>query len=166
MSPQTRRLIEVVGFIMLYPLSAEFIQYIPNPMVPGAIVALNMIVPVLAGYFYGPVTGAVVGGFGTAIAALWRVSMYDGLAIFPHLLMGYAAGWVGNYRKEFLAALTILIGHSLNMLFYLRLALFSIPASEVGTTLLGLAVETMIDMVAIMLLVAVLKRGLYREARQ
>lgn len=165
MNKQTNRLIGVTVFTLLYPALAYVVEYIPNPMVPGAIVALNMILPVLAGYFYGPLSGAVAGGVGTALAALLRASLFDGTAIFPHILMGATAGWMGKRRAEILSSTTILIGHSLNMLFYLRLGVITIPPEQVGSTLLGLATEAMIDIVAIVLVIALLKRWLYQEHR-
>lgn len=96
MKPETKRLLGVTVFTLLYPALAQVIKCIPNPMVPGAILALNMILPVLAGYFYGPSSGAVAGGLGTTLSALIRVSMFDTLAIFPHTVMGIVAGWAGN----------------------------------------------------------------------
>ncbi|MBU0496144.1 MAG: hypothetical protein KKB13_30185 [Chloroflexi bacterium] len=165
MSPQTKRLLGIMAFTLLYPLLGPVVQYIPNPMVPGAIVALNMILPVLAGYFYGPVSGAVVGGVGTALAALLWVDPFDGLAIFPHIVMGALAGWTGKQRSELLSSAMILVGHALNMLFYLRLGLITISLEEVGVTALGLAAETMIDIIAIVLVIILLKRWLYHEER-
>jgi len=132
-------------------------------MVPGALLALNMVFPVLAGYFYGPLSGAVVGALGTALAALLRADLYDAVAILPHAVMGAAAGLAGDRRNDFLAALSVLVGHLLNLLFFLRLGLMSIPSTTLGVTLLGLTTEVTIDVVAIMLLIVVLKRWLYQE---
>jgi uncharacterized membrane protein len=165
MKQQTKQIIGIAVFTLLYPALAYVVEYIPNPMVPGAIVALNMILPVLAGYFYGPLSGAVAGGVGTALAALLRASLFDGAAIFPHILMGAAAGWMGKRRAEILSSTTILIGHALNMLFYLRLGVLTIPSERIASTLLGLATEAMIDIVAIVLVIALLKRWLYQEHR-
>jgi uncharacterized membrane protein len=165
MKQQTKQVIGIAVFTLLYPAMAYIVKYIPNPMVPGAIVALNMILPVLAGYFYGPLSGAVTGGVGTALSALLRASLFDGTAIFPHILMGAAAGWMGKSRAEILSSTTILIGHILNMLFFLRLGVITIPPDRVASTLLGLATETMIDIVAIVLVIALLKRWLYQEHR-
>lgn len=159
------RLVAVTVFALLYPLADPLTSLLPNPMVPGASVALNMIFPVLAGYFYGPLSGAAAGSLGTGLSALVWASRYDGAAILPHLLMGLAAGWVGQYRSEILAALTILVGHALNMLFFLRLGLLTIAPHEVGPTLLGLAAETMVDIVAIVLIAVLLKGWLYQKAR-
>ncbi len=165
MKPQTRRLVGIVVFTLIYPATAFVVKYIPNPMVPGAIVALNMIVPVLAGYFYGPVSGALAGGAGTAISALLRASMFDAMAVFPHAVMGAAAGWAGKSRSEVLSAATIIIGHALNMLFYLRLGVLTVPPERVSLTLLGLAAETMVDIVAIILVILLLKKHLYQKER-
>jgi uncharacterized membrane protein len=161
----TKHQIGVLVFTALYPAGAYLVRYIPNPMVPGASVALNMILPVLAGYFYGPLSGATAGCVGTALAALLRVNMWDAVAIFPHTLMGLAAGWAGQKRSEVLASTTILIGHALNMLFFLRLGMMTITAEQVGPMLLGLAAETMIDIVAIVLVAALLKQWLYESRR-
>jgi len=160
-----KRLIGVIAFTLAYPAMQLGIQYIPNPMVPGANIALNIIFPVLAGYFFGPWSGAVAGGAGTGIASLLNGSMYTILAIIPQSIMGAVAGWTGRYRSEFLTASTILIGHSLNMLFYLGTGVITIPAGMAGETLLGLATESMIDIVAIVILILLLKRYLYCTER-
>jgi len=156
----------VTAFTLIYPaMQVLVIQYIPNPMVPGAIIALNMIMPVLAGFFFGPWCGAIAGGAGTGIAALLTGSIYTALAIVPHTIMGAVAGWTGKYRSEFLTASTILIGHFLNMLLYIRTGVITIPTEKIGVTLLGLATESMIDIIAIVLLILLLKRHLYCKER-
>jgi len=156
-----KRLTGIAAFTLAYPVLGLVVQYIPNPMVPGAIIALNMIMPVLAGYFYGPWSGAVAGGAGTGIAALLGGSVFDYYAIIPHAIMGGVAGWTGRFRSEFLTASTILVGHALNMLVYIGTGAITIPAEKAGTTLLGLAAEAMVDIIAIVLLIHLLKRYLY-----
>ncbi len=163
--PGKKRAIGLAILTLLYAALHPLVQVIPNPMVPGAIVALNMVLPVLAGYLYGPLSGAIAGGVGTALSAgLWR-DPFDAVAILPHLVMGLVAGWVGHSRQQVLSAGTILIGHSLNMLLYLRLGLLQIGPEEVGGVLLGLVTETMIDVVAIVLLATLLQRWLYHTER-
>ena len=68
-SDKRKRVIGVTAFTLAYPAMQLGIQYVPNPMVPGATIALNMILPVLAGYFFGPWSGAVAGGAGAGIAS-------------------------------------------------------------------------------------------------
>jgi uncharacterized membrane protein len=153
-----KRLLGITAFTLAYPVLESVVQYIQNPMVPGAIIALNMILPVLAGYFYGPWSGAVAGGAGTGIAAVFGGSIFNYLAIIPNAVMGGVAGWTGKFRSEFLTASTILVGHTLNMVVFIGTGVIVIPAEKAGTTLLGLAAESMIDIVAIVLLILVLKR--------
>jgi len=152
-------------FILLYPLVALAFRNVPNPMVPGAILAFNMIFPVLAGYFYGPFSGAVSGATGTAISALLRGSPFDTLSIIPHLIMGLAAGWSGKYRSDLLSALTIIIGHVLNLIVYAQWGLLKVSPGWLGPAALGLAVEATIDVVAIVLIMAWLGPRLYQTER-
>ena len=160
-----KHLIGLMAFTLGYPLLESVIRYIPNPMVPGGIVALNMILPVLAGYFFGPWSGAVAGGAGTGIAGLFNGSVFNTLAIVPHAIMGAVAGWTGKYHSKYLSALTILIGHSLNMLFYLGSGVLTIPAGKAGASILGLATESMVDIVAIVLVIVLLDRYLFCTER-
>jgi uncharacterized membrane protein len=160
-----KRVIGITAFTLAYPVLELVVQYIPNPMVPGAIIALNMILPVLAGYFYGPWSGVFAGGAGTGIAAVLGGSAFNYLAIIPNAIMGGIAGFSARYRSEFLTASTILVGHALNMLVYIGTGVITIPAGKAGTTLLGLATESMVDIIAIVLLLHLLKRYLYCPKR-
>lgn len=146
--------------ILAYPLAHFITQYIPNPFVPTATVALNMIFPVLAGYFYGPVSGALAGGLGTALAGFLGGDVFDGLAIFPHAVMGIMAGWAGGSQRSWLAALMLLVGHALNLLFYWRFGLFAFD--NLPTLALGIVTETTIGIVAIVLLIVWLTKWLYQ----
>ncbi|HNB34787.1 MAG TPA: hypothetical protein PK414_01095 [Anaerolineales bacterium] len=154
----------LVGLILAYPVTHFLVQYIPNPLVPHANLAMNMIFPVLAGYFYGPLSGAFAGMLGTGISAVLVPDVYDALAILPHTFMGLAAGIAGNSQKQFLAALSILVGHMLNILFFWRLGEFVIE--NVSTLILGLITETTIDMVAIILLIVLLQKIFYVNDEQ
>jgi hypothetical protein len=49
MKPPRPQALGLIVFSLLYPATALITQHIPNPMVPGATVALNMIFPVLSG---------------------------------------------------------------------------------------------------------------------
>lgn len=153
------------GFIVLtlaYPVAHFVVAKIPNPFVPSANLALNMIFPILAGYFYGPISGAIAGAIGTGFSALMANDIYDAMSILPHAIMGYVAGLAGTSHSQFPAALSILSGHILNILFYLRFDLLTID--DAGILLLGLLTETTIDVVAIVLLIVLLQKSLYQEA--
>jgi len=153
-----------LGLVILtlaYPLTHFIVQYIPNPFVPSADIALNMIFPILAGYFYGPMSGAMAGALGTGLSAWLGADLYDLAAILPHALMGAAAGLAGELRAQFPAAFSILIGHLLNILSYWRFGLLTFE--HLNTLLLGLLTETTIDVVATILLIVLLQRWLYKE---
>lgn len=51
----TKAVLGIAAFTLAHPALEIVDQYFSNPMVPGAIIALNMILPVLAGYFFRPV---------------------------------------------------------------------------------------------------------------
>lgn len=148
----------VLLLVLLYPAIAPITRHIPNPMVPGASIALQMILPVLSGYFFGPFSGMLTGGCGAAMSAFLYADMFDALAVFPHSVMGFMAGWLVKYESDIIPASAVIIGHILNMAFFIRLGLIPIPVERLGVILLGLATETTIDLVAIILMMAILKR--------
>lgn len=140
------------------------VEYIPNPLVPSASLAINMIFPILAGYFYGPLSGGVAGLLGTGLSALIAPDIYDALAVLPHTFMGFTAGLAGNSRSQFLAALSILIGHALNILFFWRFDYLSIESPFI--LFLGLLTETTVDIVAVILFIVLFHKKLYRDDDQ
>lgn len=147
--------------ILAYSLVHYIVQYIPNPIVPNANIAINMIFPILAGYFYGPVSGMIAGALGTGLSSIINADMYDALAILPHMVMGMAAGYAGNRHLQFLAAISIFLGHLLNILFFWRFDLLVINSPY--TLLLGLLTESTVDVVAIILFIVLLQKWLYQE---
>ena len=162
-----KRSIGLLVFTLLYPATSYIVQHIPNPMLKqeGSFLALNMIFIVLAGYFYGPLSGAFAGSVGTALSAVLRQDMYDAVAILPHTFMGIGAGWAGDRRLPLLGGFSIIIGHFLNMTLYIGGEMVVIQPGEAGAITLGLATETMIDVVAIMLVITMFKKWLYHTQR-
>lgn len=155
----------LIVFILLYPLTSPLVKHIPNPMLPGASIALNMVWIVLAGYLFGPLSGALAGALGTFLAALVFADVYDGLAVFPHLLMGLTAGYLGSQpNRELPAAATILIGHLLNLLIFLRIPATT-PTTDPALLALGIAAEAMIDVVTLMFFIPLLQKWLYHKTR-
>ncbi|HXF83263.1 MAG TPA: ECF transporter S component [bacterium] len=158
----TRQIASVAVFIALYAVIGQVIRFIPNPMVPGAIIALNMTVVVIAGILLGPVAGLLVGALGSLLDGVIRGSAFQLWAIGPHAVMGLAAGLLARLNPT-VAALAIIVGHALNIVVYLLVGL--LPASQVAVAIFwtGLLVETIIDLVVIWLAVALL-RPLMRTA--
>lgn len=156
---ETRRLAYGALLAALYVVVGQVVQFIPNPMVPGAIIALNMTVVVIAGILLGPSSGALVGLVGTLVNAVviqGTGKPFEFAAVVPHTIMGFTAGLVGR-SSPYLASLTILIGHALNLLAFYLIGLM--PASAVAATVfsVGLAAEAVIDIVVIVLAVALLR---------
>jgi uncharacterized membrane protein len=156
----TRQITYVAVLAALYVVIGRFLtQFLPNPMVPGAIIAINMVVVVVAGILFGPAAGALVGLIGTTINAFVSPSgsrAFEFAAIIPHTIMGYAAGLIARVNVP-AAALAIVIGHVLNIAAFILVGL--IPFNQLATTIfsIGLVVEAIIDLVVIWLAVAVLR---------
>ncbi len=153
----TRQIAYVAVLAALYAVLGQVVRFIPNPMVPGAIIALNMVVVVIAGILLGPVPGALVGLIGTLVNALSPAgNPFEFAAVIPHGIMGYAAG-LARRSPVVLGALTIIVGHALNILAFVVAGL--LPANQVTATVfsVGLLVEVVIDVVVISLAVPLLR---------
>lgn len=162
----TRQIAYVGVLAALYVVIGQYVtQFLPNPMVPGAIIAINMVVVVIAGILLGPTTGALVGLIGTTINAFLSPTGSRGFefaAIIPHTIMGLAAGVLARMNQP-LAALAIIVGHLLNIAAFLIAGL--LPFNQLAATIfsVGLLIEAVIDLVVIWLAVAAL-RPLVRSA--
>lgn len=156
----TRQIAYVAVLAALYVVIGRFLtQFLPNPMVPGAIIAINMVVVVIAGILFGPGAGALVGLIGTTINAFVSPSgsrAFEFAAIIPHTIMGLSAGLIARANAP-IAAFAIIVGHVLNIAAFIIAGL--IPLNQLATTIfsVGLLVETVIDLVVIWLAVAVLR---------
>ncbi len=154
-----KALIGIVAYVALGQLT----HYIPNPMLPQASLALNMVVPVIIGYWAGSVSGALTGALGTLINFLLKLSFhgvdtYELLAIAPHAFMGALAGWRGLKSARVGVALTVLVGHALNLAVYVMVDLISGALWQSTSFWLGLMAEVMVDLILIVLMITVLER--------
>lgn len=155
----TRQIAYVAVMAALYVVVGLYVTpLLPNPMVRGAVIAINMVVVVISGILFGPTVGALVGLIGTSLNG-WvgpaGSRAFELAAIIPHTIMGFSAGWVARVNRP-AAALTIIIGHALNIAAFIIAGL--IPLTDLTATVfsVGLLVETVIDVVVIWLAVAVL----------
>jgi signal transduction histidine kinase len=149
--------------VIAYVALGQLTHYIPNPMLPQASLALNMIVPVVIGYWDGAVSGAITGALGTLLNFLlkipfYNVDTYELLALAPHTLMGALAGWRGFRGLRVSAALTVFVGHALNLAVYGAVGLISIEAVLSTSFWLGLMAEIMINLILIVLIITLLER--------
>src|SRR5262245_7982789 len=153
-------LFRVAACVVLYVLLGNARSVRPNPFIPGAIVAVNMVVPVLAGILFGAPSGFLAGVLGTALNALSPAgSAFEQLAILPHGIMGYAAGWLRGRAPAPIAALALLVGHVLNLALF---ALFHLmPASALAGPALwtGIVYETVIGVMSVTVMAGVYRLG-------
>lgn len=145
-------LIKIIILVVLYVLLGNAPAIRVNPIVPGAIVAVNMIVIVLAGIFFRGRIGAAVGFFGTLINSLVTGSPFEFAAIIPHTIMGWFAGYIKSKTNIVITSFTIIIGHALNILMYLLTNL--LDASILGSSVfwIGITYETIFGIVAIIII--------------
>lgn len=159
----TRQIAYVAVLAALYVVLGQVVRFIPNPMVPGAIIALNMVVVVITGLILGPTAGALVGLVGTLInAASPAGNPFEWAAVIPHTIMGITAG-LARRAPVVLGALTIIVGHVLNIVAFIIAGL--LPGNQVTATIFsaGLALEVIIDVIVISIIVPLL-RPLLRAA--
>ncbi len=156
----TRQITYTALLAAVYVIVGRFVtQFLPNPMVPGAIIAINMVVVVIAGILFGPTVGAFVGLVGTLINAMVSPSgsrAFEFAAIIPHTIMGLTAGLLARVSWA-VAGLAILVGHLLNIVAFVLVKL--LPVSQMALTIfsVGLLVEAVIDLIVIWLVVALLR---------
>lgn len=117
----TNNLLIRIGFgILFYVLLTAIQVHLRNPVLPGATIAISMIVPVLAGILFGRYSGALVGLAGTTVAVFVSSgSEFTLLSIIPHTIMGYLAGALTESRNPVTASLSLLIGYILNIMFFI-----------------------------------------------
>ncbi len=153
----TRLITRVALLAAIYVVLGQVTRFIPNPMVPGANVALNMVVVVIAGMLLGPGAGALVGLVGTLVNAISPSgNPFEWAAVIPHTIMGLTAGLVGR-RALVPGALTIIVGHVLNVAAFIIVGLM--PAAQMAVTIfsIGLLSEVVIDVIVIVIAVPLLR---------
>lgn len=153
----TRLITRVALLAAIYVVLGQVTRFIPNPMVPGANVALNMVVVVITGMLLGPGAGALVGLVGTLVNAISPSgNPFEWAAVIPHTIMGLTAGLVGR-RALVPGALTIIVGHVLNVAAFIIVGLM--PAAQMAVTIfsIGLLSEVVIDVIVIVIAVPLLR---------
>jgi uncharacterized membrane protein len=141
-----------------YVVIGQFVRFFGNPMVPGANIALNMVVVVVAGILLGPAAGALVGLIGTATNGFLTPAgnPFEQAAVVPHAIMGAAAGLAAR-RSVFTGALTIMVGHGLNVLVFLVRQLMPAAVATGALFFSGLLFEIVVDVVVILFAVPLLR---------
>jgi signal transduction histidine kinase len=157
--PQRTSLVRVVLIFTILYVALRFliVQHIPNPVIPeGGILALDMVLPLIAGIMFGPVAGLAVGIVGPG--AIWLLALllepsFDHQLLLGNILplagAGYAAGVLTRRYSPLLSSLLIFPAHLLSLGCYCVFN-FRLP-SEVFTesVILGITGESMIGILLI-----------------
>jgi len=151
---------QVVLPTLLYLLLGNARSIQPNPFIPGAIIAVNMVIPVLTGILFGRVPGLLVKLLGTLLDAISPAgSLFEFLSIVPHGIMGWVAG---QFREKYptpIVACSLIVGHGLNILMYVLFGLLSFTPLLHPTFWYGLTYETFAGVIAVTILAGIYRVG-------
>jgi len=151
-------LLRVLVLVLLYFLLGNARSVQENPFIPGALIAVNMIVPVLAGILFGRGTGLSVGIFGTLLNAVGPAgTIFEFLAIVPNGIMGYAAGYFKVPSP--VLAFSIIIGHLLQIFAYVIFAVLPMSALASLNFWYGLIYETFVGVIGVIVIVTIYRMG-------
>ena len=172
--------VRVCVLVTLYLLLANARSVQPNPVNPDAIMAIQVIVPVIAGLLSGPRIGALVGGLGTLLAV--AVHALKGLAggdvvlgssnlefeavmVLPNIISGALSGWLSKHLPSPLPASALAAAHLLGILGFALLGY--LPPENLRSSQLWLSVawESFIGIALVTAAVGIYRLALSREAR-
>jgi uncharacterized membrane protein len=152
--------IVVAVFSVLYVLIGNARSIHENPFIPGAVIAVSMIAPVLAGILFGKRVGFFVGIIGTTLNYFSPAgSIFELLSIIPHGIMGLSAGYLKERFATPLAALALVVGHALNTLAYISFDL--IPKNTLSNPQFwsGILYEIFVGVIAVTLITSIYRLG-------
>ncbi len=147
--------------ILAYWIVGNLSTFIPNPMLPEANLAFQMVVPVIWGMVWGWQAGAIVGFFGTFGNSLIQFvqgyfNPYETVSILVHPFMGALAGFLTNYHFM-LGAGSIFVGHIFNIIFYLLIGIINVAYVTSPAHLRGLISEGILGFLIVVLAYYLLK---------
>ncbi len=151
-------------FIILYILIGNARSVQENPFIPGATIAFNMIIPVVAGAVGGRYVGAYVGFFGTLLESLTPAgSIYTMLAIVPHTMMGYTAGVLKKTQHIHVVILALVLGHILNLILFTVFNQIPIGIFTNISFWMGLGYEIILGSIGIIIIYYIYKIGFIKN---
>jgi LytS/YehU family sensor histidine kinase len=151
----------IIVLSLLYALIANARSIQPNPFIPGAVIAVYMVVPVIGGILFGPLVGLTVGVFGTLLTAVSPASSpFEFASVLPHGLMGLTAGFLrGRMPTPFVAAIALAVGHGLNLTSYVISNLLELTSLEDPQFWYGLGYEELLGIVTVFVMVTFYRLG-------
>ena len=161
-SVQKREILTIIVLIVLYLLMGHARSVQQNPCIDGATIAVNMIVPVIGGILFGARVGFCAGILGTLLNALtlpYPACSFERLAIVPHGIMGFTAGWFREKLPYPLLTGSLMVGHLLNLLFFTIFGLITVETITNIALWFGIAYETITGAIAIIIIVSIYRLG-------
>lgn len=161
-------------FILLYLLIGNARSIQPNPFVTGGTIAVNMVIPVLAGVLFGRWMGLTVGLTASLINGLipgffWtgnEIAAIDLFAAIPHGIMGYLAGYLARKYSDLVAFSSLLVGHALNLTAFFLGGIMTWAELNNPSLWGQILTETVIGMMACMILVALYRLAFLSPKRE
>lgn len=155
MSLLRETILTTVG-ILLYLILGNARSIRPNPFIPGANIAINMIVPVAIGLIAGPRAGLLTGLFGTSLNYFTPVgSIFEALAIVPHAIMGFSAGFLQKLPRIAASAVALSVGHLLNILVFASFSLLAWSSLSTLRFWSGIGYEIVLDIIGVIVMLFV-----------
>jgi len=155
-----KELAQIILLSILYVLIGNGRSIQPNPFIPGAVIAVYMVVPVVAGILFGCRVGFFVGLFGTLLNALSPAgTAFEFASIIPHAIMGMAAGCLRGKFPTPIVACTLLIGHVLNMMVYMLSGLVDFGFHRDILFWKGLAYESFVGIMTVYVIATIYRLG-------
>lgn len=159
--------LQTLIFILFYVILANSRSIEPNPFIPGAVVAVYMVVPVVAGILFGPRSGFLVGLFGTTLNTLTPGgSVFELLSIIPNSLMGLSAGLLKRWFPSPIAASSLVIGHLLRLLSFLIAGLMPLGVLDNLNFWYGTAYEAFFGIIAVLIIIAIYRLAIPSEENE
>ena len=153
-----KEVVEVIILSAIYIILGNARSIQPNPFIPGAAIAVNMIVPIIAGILFGRYVGLATGIIGTTLNMFTPAgTIYEALAIAPHGIMGFVAGYLRNRLAMPFIACSIIIGHALNMTAFILYNLVPLATVYTAKFWYGFSYEVLVEVIAIIIIVTIYK---------
>ncbi len=160
-------------FVLFYLVLANARSIQPNPLIPGATMAVAIVVPAIAGLLSGRWTGLATGIISALAAAVIFALVANSdahraaselLSVIPYGIMGWTAGWLRSRLPSPLPACALLLGHLLKLSTHLLAGRLSVEHLASPALWLGLAWETLLGIAVVTAVVGIFRFGLERRS--
>ncbi len=149
--------------IIIYVLVGNSRSIQPNPYIPGAVIAVNMIIPIIGGILFGKRVGFLTGLFGPLSNAIYTGSKFEYLAIVPLVLVGFLAGAYNEKAPSPVLAFLIVVAQALTTALY---ALFGLVPVFGRMFWFGLGYESFIGVLGIVVITTLYRIVFFETAEK